>query len=137
MTLPSKPTDMIAATLGLTPMNKTVIIDQLTQQVTPVELTENPVIADILQAHDNIADLIEIGRNAVDELATLASASQDPKIYDALSKTIKTMLEANHEKIELHRTQRDLVGNTAPKSVHNHLHITTAELQKLITGSRE
>lgn len=133
--------DDIARHLGLTPMSEImdaelVGVEQPKQQILiPEDNTEAD--RDYKYARDNFYNVIEKGTQALEELLDVASQSQHPRAYEVLATTMKTLIDANKDLVELSRKKNE---EQMPKSdqisggkVTNNLFVgSTAELQQLM-----
>ena len=133
--------DDIARHLGLTPMSE--IMDAEIVGVEPpkqqVLISEDKTEADrdYKYARDNFYNVIEKGTQALEELLDVASQSQHPRAYEVLATTMKTLIDANKDLVELSRKKNE---EQTPKSdqasggkVTNNLFVgSTAELQQLM-----
>jgi len=89
---------------------------------------------DFKLARENIHEVIQQGKHALDDLCDLANASQNARAYEVLGDLIRTITDANMKLMDLHKQKKDLDPEAdKPKNVTNNLFIgSTAELQKLI-----
>jgi hypothetical protein len=92
---------------------------------------------DLAYARDNIVNLIEVGQEALSNLSSLAVQSQQPRSYEVLANMLKTMIDANHQLIDIHEKNRHLESEKKtdqPKSVTNqNLFVgSSEELQKIV-----
>jgi hypothetical protein len=90
---------------------------------------------------NNLIEVIETGRGALEEVNEIAQRSQDYKYYDVLSKVMNSLIVANRELTNLVKTKSETHNpyiEKAPKeekSVTNNLFIgSTAELLSFIKG---
>lgn len=89
-------------------------------------------------ARKNMQSLIETGINALDELASVAEQSQNPRAYEVLASLIKTLAETNKDLLNLTGLRRTIEPSTVQtnqtiNSVNNAVFIgTNAELQKAL-----
>lgn len=133
--------DDIARHLGLTPMSEImdaeiVGVEPPKQQV-PIPEDKTEADRDYKYARDNFYNVIEKGTQALEELLDVASQSQHPRAYEVLATTMKTLIDANKDLVELSRKKNE---EQAPKSdqtsggkVTNNLFVgSTAELQQLM-----
>lgn len=124
-------------------MSKT-ISDAL--DLVPLE-TENPVVPFVQPqiqkvqqdeyeaAKENMENVVSIGTTALTELAQMANASQDPRVYRVLTELISAMTTANKEIIEMKKSNHEINLTKEHKSekVQNNLFVgSTAELVKML-----
>lgn len=99
-------------------------------------------ITDFEKARSNIMNMIEDGNETLAVLAQLADQSQNPRAYEVYAKMMDSLLEANKQLLELQVKIRAIKQSdepiNGPKTVNNNnnLFITTAELQKMISGMK-
>lgn len=131
--------DLIAQALNITPMvgvaaeNSPIVIDD-----------RDPAIMmfgqDLETARTNILKLIETGTSAVELLKMIAESTEAARAFEVLSTLINTMLAANKDLIELHKTARDMTNEGSPDgpdTVNNNLFVgTTEEALAMIRAKR-
>lgn len=119
---------------GLTPQpkgSKELITDQLLNG-------DSNLKNDYEYARKNMQSLIETGITALDELASVAEQSQNPRAYEVLASLIKTLAETNKDLLNLTGLRRTIEPSTVQtnqtiNSVNNAVFIgTNAELQKAL-----
>jgi hypothetical protein len=105
----------------------------------PLQVEIKEIRDDHRFARENIHKMIQQTSIAVERLTEVAVYSQDPEAFDALSKLVQTLANANEQLIRINETQQKIeqraTGND-PKTINNNVFLTTADLQKLIQGSR-
>ena len=80
-------------------------------------------------------DLIEKGRESLEDMIEVARQSEHPRAYEVLSGMIKNISDVNDKLMDLNKKQKDIdkkddipqVGGT-----NNNLFLTTADLQKMM-----
>ncbi len=80
-------------------------------------------------------DLIEKGRESLEDMIEVARQSEHPRAYEVLSGMIKNISDVNDKLMDLNKKQKDIdkkddipqVGGTT-----NNLFLTTADLQKMM-----
>ena len=116
----------------------------------PVEVEEKPkaisTIADrkadddYEYARNNLRDMIDHAKLALDELHSIASVTEAPRAFEVYSTLIKSTVEANKELLDLHHKKKSLKGEEAvkPQVTNNSLFVgSTAELMKLIKNQND
>tara|TARA_B100000508_G_C11445346_1_gene271078 strand:+ start:367 stop:774 length:408 start_codon:yes stop_codon:yes gene_type:complete len=95
-------------------------------------------------ARKNLHDLTSDLNKAIEDLADVARTSQHPRAYEVLDKlfrtkadTSKDLLELLKRKQDIIKTEEDITGGPKKQETHNHLHITTAELNKMLEGKKK
>lgn len=92
---------------------------------------------DVDFARKNIIDIIGKAQSALEDMVDVARQSQSPRAYEVLNSMLKNVGDLSKDLIEIHQRRQDLIKSSkedpnAPKEVHNHLNITTAELGRMI-----
>ena len=64
--------------------------------------------ADVKRVRESLIDLIAQGSESVKELMELACSSEHPRSYEVLHGFIKTMVDANKELLDIHKTKTDI-----------------------------
>ena len=85
-------------------------------------------------------ELLEKGKESLEDMMEVARSSEHPRAYEVLSNLIKNMADVNDKLMDLNKKRKDmdkkeekLIGNTT-----NNLFVgTTADLQKLLKGDEQ
>ena len=85
-------------------------------------------------------ELLEKGKEALEDMMEVARSSEHPRAYEVLSNLIKNMADVNDKLMDLNKKRKDmdkkeekLIGNTT-----NNLFVgTTADLQKLLKDDEQ
>jgi hypothetical protein len=133
--------DDIAKHLGLAPLKDVIdaeIIETTSKPLVKADISEAD--RDYKYARDNFIEVISTGHQALQDLLDVASQSQHPRAYEVLAATMKTLIDANKELVELsRRKQEDEKPKEEAKSnvTNNNLFVgTPAELQKMLKSMR-
>jgi hypothetical protein len=123
--------------------------------VTPVEQPEKPLVpvesklpvetADLKQdlkdayeqSKENLQDLIDNGKDAMEELRQIASAGQHPRAFEVYATLLKNVVDANKELLNIQKQMRDMDGKKkeGDTKIDKAIFVgSTAELNKLIKG---
>ena len=90
------------------------------------------------QTKSNLQDLIEGGKDALDELRQIASAGQHPRAFEVYATLLKNMVDANKELLNVQKQMREMDGkkNDGGTKIDKAAIFvgSTAELNKLIKG---
>ena len=96
---------------------------------------------DLVDAYDqtksNLQDLIDNGKDAMDELRQIASAGQHPRAFEVYATLLKNMVDANKELLNVQKQMRDMDGKKKEGDTRIDKAIfvgSTAELSKLVKG---
>lgn len=128
--------DEIAKHLGLAPLED-VIEGEIVESKPVTSSNLENLDKDYNYARDNFYNVIEKGTQALEELLDVASQSQHPRAYEVIATTIKTLIDANKDLVELSMKKKQAELNdpaSAPsKVINNTLFVgTTSDLQKLL-----
>ena len=128
--------DDIARHLGIAPMT----IEAEIVTVKNKDSDDTPEAdRDYKYARDNFYSIIETGTRALEDLLDVASQSQHPRAYEVLATTMKTLIDANKDLVELSRKKKetDPEKESNSKAVTNNLFVgSTAELQQILKDMR-
>lgn len=125
--------------------------------VTPVETKVQPLVPtepkspvdnldlkqDLVDSYEqtktNLQDLIDSGKDAMEELRQIASAGQHPRAFEVYATLLKNMVDANKELLNVQKQMRDMDGKKKESSGPNIdkaiiFNGSTAELNKLLKG---
>jgi uncharacterized protein YicC (UPF0701 family) len=123
--------------------------------VTPIEEEKKPLVpvtnksstdepdlkTDLVDAYEqsksNLQDLIDNGKDAMEELRQIASAGQHPRAFEVYATLLKNMVEANDRLLKMQKEMREMDGkkNNADTKINNALFVgSTAELSKFLKG---
>ena len=124
--------------------------------VTPVESEAKPLVPvepkspvdnldlkqDLVDSYEqtktNLQDLIDSGKDAMEELRQIASAGQHPRAFEVYATLLKNMVDANKELLNVQKQMRDMDGKkneTGTRIDKAAIFVgSTAELNKLIKG---
>ena len=85
-------------------------------------------------------DLIEKGRESLEDMIEVARQSEHPRAYEVLSGMIKNISDVNDKLMDLNKKQKDINKiDDEPKQVGttNNLYLTTSDLQKMMRSDDE
>ena len=89
------------------------------------------------QTKSNLQDLIDSGKDAMEELRQIASAGQHPRAFEVYATLLKNMVDANKELLNVQKQMRDMDGKKKEGDTRIDKAIfvgSTAELSKLVKG---
>ena len=89
---------------------------------------------DYSEIRENLKDLIESGKVALDGIIKVASESDSPRAFEVVSQLMKTSVEANKELLDIHKQMKELEKESGVKNVTNNAFFvgSTKELQELV-----
>jgi hypothetical protein len=95
---------------------------------------------DYKEARTNLKDVIGKGKEALENLLTMAKDLDSPRAYEVVGQLIKTISDVNKDLLDIHKRNKDIRGEAAGPStvVNNAVFIgSTADLQAIINGRKE
>ena len=94
---------------------------------------------DFQYARENLYDIIEKGRDAMEELLEIAKAEESPRAFEVFGQLLKNMTDTQEKLMELHRKKQIIENDgerqevTKAQNVTNALFVgSTADLLKLV-----
>jgi hypothetical protein len=94
-------------------------------------------------ARENIRSLMGEIKGSLDDLKGVAKQSQHPRAYEVLDKMYRTAIDANMDLLDIRKKNEEIkekqgrVPDELKNETHNHLHITTAELAKMLENQNK
>ena len=102
--------------------------------------TDNDVDDDYKYARDNLKEIINSAQQSIADLASIASTSESPRAYEVLSTMMKTIVDANKDLLDIHKSVKKLKednNTSAPQNVTNALYVgSTSDLMNLIKDNK-
>ena len=92
----------------------------------PLNSDVENAIEDFTAVRKNMISVLEVGEQAVKELADIASSRQDAETYTSLAQMIKAMTDGTSKVLQLHKQIDELKhrpGSAPTTETHNHLHV--------------
>jgi hypothetical protein len=90
------------------------------------------------QTKANLQDLIDNGKDAMEELRQIASAGQHPRAFEVYATLMKNVVDANKELLAVQKQMRTMDGQkkeAGDTNIEKAIFVgTTAELNKLLKG---
>ena len=74
---------------------------------------------DYSEVRENLKDVIDNSKVAIDGILKVASESDSPRAYEVVSQLLKTATEANKELLDVHKQMKDLEKDETKKQVTN------------------
>ena len=94
---------------------------------------------DFQYARENLYDIIEKGRDAMEELLEIAKAEESPRAFEVFGQLLKNMTDTQQTLMELHQKKQKLENDGDRQEVSRAQNVTnalfvgsTAELLKLV-----
>jgi len=96
-------------------------------------------LADLELARSNVANIINLGDDAVREMVEIAKQSESPRAFEVVSTLMKTLLDANKEYVEISSKKKmvkdeDAFGKPEKNVTNNNLIVSTADLLSMLKG---
>jgi hypothetical protein len=86
-------------------------------------------------------DLIEKGRESLEDMIEVARQSEHPRAYEVLSGMIKNISDVNDKLMDLNKKQKDIDKKDETPQIAggttNNLFLTTADLQKMMVTQND
>jgi hypothetical protein len=92
------------------------------------------------QSKSNLQDLIDNGKDAMDELRQIASAGQHPRAFEVYATLLKNMVEANDRLLKMQKEMREMDGKKKEGDTRIDKAVfigSTSELNRLLRGKDE
>jgi hypothetical protein len=114
-------------------------------KVDPVPLTDERLEKDLKTDYevvrDNLKELVDMGKNALDGVIQVAQEGDQPRAYEVVAQLIKTLSETNRELMDLHnrvKTIRKIDQSVTNNTTTNQsIYVgSTKELQDIINSAR-
>ena len=111
--------------------------------VLPVRYNEPDMAQDLTDAYqqskENLQEIIDQGKDAMEELRQIASAGQHPRAFEVYGTLLKNMVDANKELLNIQKQMREMDEEKKKASSGTNIDKaifvgSTAELNKLIKG---
>jgi hypothetical protein len=106
-----------------------------------VSAEDDENLQDIETVRQNIANVIDIGKEAMEEMLEIAKQSEQPRAFEVVSTLMKTLLDANKDYADISSKKKyakeELLGpkQAAQTNVtNNNLIVSTADLLKMLKG---
>ena len=102
--------------------------------------TDNDIDDDYKYARENLKEIINSAQQSIADLASIASTSESPRAYEVLSTIMKTIVDANKDLLDIHKSVKKLKednNTSAPQNVTNALYVgSTSDLMNLIKDNK-
>ena len=124
----------------VTPVEKLEVKPIEKKELVPVNPeTLNDDLGDAYQqTKENLQELIDQGKEAMEEILQVAKAGQHPRAFEVYGTLLKNVVDANKELLAVQKQMRDMTGakkNEQGTTIDKAIFIgSTAELNKLIKG---
>lgn len=89
------------------------------------------------QSKDNLQDIIDEGREAMDEILRIAKESEHPRAFEVYGTLLKNVVDANEKLLTIQKQMRDMdKGKQGPTNIDKAIFVgSTAELGKLLKAN--
>lgn len=110
---------------------------QNSKEVIPHETLDIDFKKDYEIARENFHELIEKGKDAVDDILAIARESEKGRDFEVAATLLKNVLDANEQMINLHKKIREITNykqeSSEKTTINNALFVgSTTELSKLV-----
>lgn len=93
------------------------------------------------QTKTNLQDLIDQGKDAMDEILQIAKAGQHPRAFEVYGTLLKNVVDANKELLAIQKQMRDMDKKSQPSgttTIDKAIFVgSTSELSKLIKQEKQ
>ena len=120
------------------PKSDIKVINAVENVPTVIDSNENKD-NDFQYARENLYDIIEKGRDAMEELLEIAKAEESPRAFEVFGQLLKNMTDAQQTLMELHQKKQKLENDGDRQEVSRAQNVTnalfvgsTADLLKLV-----
>jgi hypothetical protein len=96
---------------------------------------EKDLKADYEKTRENLDELIEKGKHALDDILSIARESERGRDFEVAATLLKTVVDANEKVIDLHKKIREITNHKTKENttIKNALFVgSTAELAKMV-----
>lgn len=101
---------------------------------------DHEVLEDIDYAKGNIKEIIEKGKDSLDELIAIAKQTESPRAFEVAANIMKTMLEANKNLIDVSKEKKfeknDQPSQHVTNVTNNNLVLSTSELLDMMLNKK-
>jgi uncharacterized membrane protein YhfC len=91
------------------------------------------------QSKSNLQDIIEQGKDAMDEILQIAKAGQHPRAFEVYGTLLKNMVEANDRLLKMQKEMREMDGkkkDNGDTKIDKAIFVgSTAELSKILKNN--
>lgn len=123
------------------PVTSGEIIDYETEEQNLVKSENTDLDVDYRSVRQNLQEIIDRGKIAIDGILTVAEDTDSPRAYEVAAQMIKNVADINKDLIDIHNKLRSIKSTyEGPKTVttNNTLFVgSTKELQKFIKQQQE
>lgn len=113
------------------------VVEQASEVIDIDSSDEKEINEDFQLARGNLKEIIEEGKEILEEMKQVAKQSQHPRAYEVLGNLMKIAVDTNKDLLTLRKQKKELVKKTdgSPTTVNNNLVLSTADLLKLIKNN--
>lgn len=137
--------DPISSALGIPstekPDRSLPVVVSIDKKPLEDERLEKDLSTDYETVRNNLRELVDVGKGALDGVLAVALEGDSPRAYEVVAMMIKTLSEANKEVLDLHdkvkkiRKQENITNNVS--NTTNSIYVgSTKELQDIINTAR-
>ncbi len=107
----------------------------MTSDSQPPSTTPTQTTSDYEYSRETYYDLIEKGKDALEDMINVARESEHPRAFEVLSGMIKNISDVNDRLMDLNKKKKELDQKDTVKQIENqqnNFYLSTAELQKMM-----
>jgi len=129
----------------IAPKPETPVVVKKETPISPISTIDSNLEEDLTDAYEqtktNLQDLIDQGKDAMEEILMIAKAGQHPRAFEVYGTLLKNVVDANKELLAVQKQMREMNKQSqASGSTHidNAIFVgSTAELNKLIKAKND
>jgi Terminase DNA packaging enzyme len=115
------------------------------KETLPAKVGEAELEEDLVDAYEqtktNLQDLIDQGKDAMNEILEIAKAGQHPRAFEVYGTLLKNVVDANKELLAVQKQMREMDKKSAPAgttTIDKAIFVgSTSELSKFIKSNKE
>ena len=127
------------------PKPETPVVIKKETPVSPVSQLDSNLEEDLTDAYEqtktNLQDLIDQGKDAMEEILQIAKAGQHPRAFEVYGTLLKNVVDANKELLAVQKQMREMNKQNQPSGgthIDNAIFVgSTSELNKLIKAKND
>lgn len=116
--------------------NSNILPKPIKKEIIKHESLDNDLKNDYEKSRETYHELIDKGKEAMDDLLTIAKDSEKARDFEVAATILKNLIEANDKLIDIHKKVRDIINYKPEKettTIKNALFVgSTTELSKLV-----
>lgn len=120
------------------------LVPAIKKELLPASISEDNLKEDLADAYEqtksNLQDLIDQGKDAMEEILAVAKNSQHPRAFEVYGTLLKNVVDANKELLSVQKQMRDMDKKNPPSgstTIDKAIFVgSTSELNRLIKSKQ-